>query len=986
MGEDAEQLSELKRLITAEPNRRGWFGGSRSKKQPDVIAYFKNMPEPERRALTPQFFKWRKEAARIESTLDERQVWLCLFATATLSEIKRYSWWGVDKNAITILVDRKVPWLQEWVELAFEHAGWGDILLEVIDLVEQGLIDHPEHENYAIDAAYLSYSMHRGNRDNVLPIENIRPLFSKLEYPIWRQFEVEGGGEKSLAQFDKYLAPKVGGKWSDTLVALSKEGLLDRQRLLDASLDALNRGFKQFRASWFSRFHEQLQPSVEERSARAARYLDLVSSPVGPTVSLALAALKKIQKAGLLDAETLVRNIEPAMYTSSAKAAKEALQLLANAIKTDKGVAQSALLVAAASLEHPKSDVQETGLAIIEGHSDKLDEDAQAAIAMRLEVVSPVLKARANALVGTVEAAPASEPAAAADLDELASRAEKLPDDLRVLAGINLARQALEGNSDDVPIAPFNGMDVPRLDPAKVIEPIATFEEFVDQALVAIEHSGDLDLVERVLAGAVRFAADRPDNDKELALQIVLGAILATPNKPLYADDEDPRAVMVLRTDAMAAAVHEHRRCNQFSTPTHAGCWIDPCVLVERTRDSSSQELGLADQCLALLRMAPDRRDQALAAAKGLEGEWASALRYALGGNEKVGKTLSLWVAAARARAPFADDENVIQLTGVSRYGENLAPALCYSITWGKTRYGDDDCTLKIGSGDPKDPGTDFGKECWTWDRNAKAPNRPPRAEDCLPTVGLSQPQQLRKLDTYLSGDMVHLTGSWATAIWPQHPEPVFALSAKSGCMLDGVVGFEPATEPLADGLILVHDRDVPVGPMAVLMLARGLNALDKAAAQATVDALIAVIEDGRLDGRTFGTTMHELLMGGIIVAKRWSGHLRDIARASPLHAMIIRKALQRAIYPGEPQRPLKNMHAWLEILHELSVETGEAIEDALARDGLVTHFKTGQARKLAKVLLDLKSSGSTDHRTAAIAHALEHRIARAERWAARTG
>ena len=59
-------------------------------------------------------------------------------------------------------------------------------------------------------------------------------------------------------------------------------------------------------------------------------------------------------------------------------------------------------------------------------------------------------------------------------------------------------------------------MEIPRLDPANAIAAIATFEELIDEALVAIEHPQDLDRVERVLAGAVRFAAERPANAAEL--------------------------------------------------------------------------------------------------------------------------------------------------------------------------------------------------------------------------------------------------------------------------------------------------------------------------------------------------------------------------------------------------------------------------------------------------------------------------------------
>lgn len=122
------------------------------------------------------------------------------------------------------------------------------------------------------------------------------------------------------------------------------------------------------------------------------------------------------------------------------------------------------------------------------------------------------------------------------------------------------------------------------------------------------------------------------------ALQIVLQAFTASSPIQLDVSETDPRAAMVLRTDAMAEAIRERQRFTQLSAPTHRGFWIDPEILVDRSRavaaDGSVPPLGIADQCLALLRLAPDRRAEALRVARTLGGEWSAALRYALGGNE----------------------------------------------------------------------------------------------------------------------------------------------------------------------------------------------------------------------------------------------------------------------------------------------------------------------------------------------------------------
>ena len=413
------------------------------------------------------------------------------------------------------------------------------------------------------------------------PIDLIRPQLARIEHAIWRQFEVEGGGEISLANFDKYMSGKIKGKWSDILANLAEEGLLDRQRLLTASLEALNRGFKQYRAGWFSQFHEQLEPTLEERADRAALYMDLLASPIGPTVSMSIAALLKIQKAGKLDGATLIERIEPAVFASSSKSAKGALKLIAQTATGSSSLSGAALNVVACSLEHPKNDVQESGLTLLEKNAADLDDETRSAIADRLEVMSPLLRSRAEALIGSAPGTKATDHGEEIDLDGLIARARSLPDDLQELAGLSDIIAAAERGECELRSAGFNGMDIPRLDQAGRIVPIEDFTELVDEALIAAEHPEDLDRVERVLAGAIGFAGRVPGNASELlaplqaplkrfagrsiwpadsitprfALQNVLLALSGGQPEEFQAEVNDPTAVISLRTKSIVDAI-----------------------------------------------------------------------------------------------------------------------------------------------------------------------------------------------------------------------------------------------------------------------------------------------------------------------------------------------------------------------------------------------------------------------------------------------
>lgn len=980
-----------------------------------TMAFFAGMSEPARRKLGPEVLRLHKAAAALWGDMDARSrrhldpglTSIALAATATIADLRKIGSWYPSVVFCRALVDRRPDWLVEGIELVLERMtssyGIGPIAEELNRLVAQGLIEAPRHDHYAIGVA--SY----GETPKLPPlVERLRADIDQLAPAIWRQFEVEGGGEISLANLDKFRRGPV--TWGEALKILADEGHLDRKRLLEASLDALNRGFSQYRAGWFSRFHELLAPTLDERVRCAGRYLDLLASPIGPTVTLAVSALKAIDKAGRLATDEVVERIAPALHAKSAATVKSALSLLARAAKSDPRRRSTVLGLAAIGLEHSNSEIQALALALIEQHADALDDASRTTIADRLDMIGAPLRPRAQAVLGNAAGAdadtPAASPAAAARNESatLAKRVTNLPPDLARLAGVDAALAALAGGACDIARAPFNGMDIPRLDPAKRIRPISTFEELVDQALVAIEHPDDLDRVETVLAGALRVAADRrPDASQLLAplgrslkrfdtmshdelatprgsLIVVLSALFERETPQITVAEDDPRAVLVLRSQAMSAAIKDRRSCVQLSAPTHAGHWIDPIALVERSlavaKIGTSAALGLADEVLALLRLAPDGRARALTTARRLAGEWGAALCYALGGDSPMGETKSLWVAAARARSPFGDDARLVRLMGRSAPGLDLPPTFSYAPLERQGGW------LQIGLSDGSDgEPIGFGKDgCTFRPRRSSVPATPAR---CFPTQALADPATLCRLDTYLLGDGRHRASWGALPIWPQNPEPAFALSALAACMLDGKNYLKPANEPLAEGLKAILDPDVPAGPMALLMLCRGLNAIDKAAAQAAVDATIAMIDDGRIDGRQLGGALHGFLMSGFVVAKRWPDRLKDVARSSPLGSLVVTVALERALQPGVPRHPLRDIYAWLETLLELSIELGREIENADTREGIRRFLGNGKAGKPAQALLALKASNSRDAQTSAALHALRGRSARAERWLA---
>lgn len=67
---------------------------------------------------------------------------------------------------------------------------------------------------------------------------------------------------------------------------LSEQGRLDRDRLLDACLDAFLRDFPPNRVGWYASLHDRMAPTIGETDTRAGKYLALLATNAKHGVSV----------------------------------------------------------------------------------------------------------------------------------------------------------------------------------------------------------------------------------------------------------------------------------------------------------------------------------------------------------------------------------------------------------------------------------------------------------------------------------------------------------------------------------------------------------------------------------------------------------------------------------------------------------------------------------------------------------------------------
>ncbi len=475
------------------------------------------------------------------------------------------------------------------------------------------------------------------------------------------------------------------------------------------------------------------------------------------------------------------------------------------------------------------------------------------------------------------------------------------------------------------------------MNPQRAIRPLATLDELIDAALATLEDPDQYDEIERVFDGVSRLCDQRPDDfdrrtgpllkrAKQLTtrhhvvpfsgvhpMTNLLGVLLSWLSgqcatlRPTrlhnhaaveysLADITDtwyvstpPRtgASLATRARALADRAASRQAGPLLSAPTHAGGWIHPLALAKRVQlMHGANEAGDLEQVLALLRLAPDQRAESIPLLEGLKGEFTAALRYTLGAPRiAIGETPWLWVAAARARSAWADDPRVESRH--SSLGPDAAQAARPSYKVGQLKT---PTPLRIvvspavsGTPDPQ------LLSVLLW----KSEREPGLEEASVSAIRAFQ------------------------SIWPLAQE---AFCAQGAAAIAANLDWWEARWMNRAYLEPLLDPDLPLRPMALLLLLLGLAAKDPSESGLATDAAVAAIADGRFDSESAGKLMAQLLPSGLIKAARWAKTLSNVARTSPLHAVVVCGTIGSSLR-GKPATYPKDLHALIELLKELVIE-----------------------------------------------------------------
>ena len=449
-----------------------------------------------------------------------------------------------------------------------------------------------------------------GRHEQEVRLCMLRQDHALREQVFWRIFEVEGGGEISLANIDKFSREQFN--WHHSVILLANEGTLDRRRLLRCCLQALNRDFSAYRAGWFSRVYAALAPTAEEAAADQALLRLCLGSPLTATVTLGVRQLDALHKAGLLDAAPFVQACGAA-FSGPKAAALQVLRMLD--------------ALGAQPCADPESLAQALAQGLGHGHAD-VQRAAVKALAKvgRLELARQQRDALAPAVVA--ELLPAVAPGDAVDSG---GGPVGLPLDVPVFVPVA------------EPLQPWTDDDALDRCAALLEEPADALE--FELALAWLAASGSVAAILAPLARRARTLAAR-DGEHYLAALLVSalddqvpflpqrywqptsGSLVngqwvedkAGPPKALPRAEEStllPSFITRLREVADAVQGRAPRR-PLLATPTDSLGRVDIDTLLARCE--ATRRVGApfpVDRTQALLRVAPEHRERAAAAAGG---------------------------------------------------------------------------------------------------------------------------------------------------------------------------------------------------------------------------------------------------------------------------------------------------------------------------------------------------------------------------------
>ncbi len=917
-------------------------------------------------------------------------------ACCDFTTLKRYEKvglsFGVD-TAYNLLIDRKPNFIDKWLLLALELKP-----VEYLELTRKlerdGIVTLPSSSVY-LWAFVQELGQTKWHDDIVKKLSSDKELIEKFIWPLFDDQEtmmklmtagLSAPDSRGIRMFSS--ESKV---WSHAFVSFAERDKEFRKRLVPRLIDQLSRvstdsdnkrygkhlninySIPGTAIEWLLRILNTLKLSSDEVDQSVSRLVGILATKDGVAIQWSIEKLMTLD-ARQLPVSDVLGSIGGAFNQKLKDPAIKALELLRSIARADDSYRVPVSIAAMVAFGNKSVAVKERAVKVVEecdaiGNSRVRDE-----LLYRMNSLTGLDKERLRALLASVSLTQADDDEGLneVDLSALLEKAQALSGELAEAAGIADAVEYLLGNRGYIAALNLKSNAIPRLVPNNAPTPIDSLDDLIFLFLQILDGNPKGEQLEVALDGILRVCDQAPsDWDRRtsaLSKQIderfkdnswglsffgfsfvwdMAGVARAWIRGDAGISDKKVVVPTVsgffsARALGVAQQVVKRQSSLLLALPTHAGGFIDPRVLVKRLalyRDNKL-EPDLVDVIQAILRLAPEYRPEALSYLADNGQEIESALAYALGDentDSSVMKRSELWIAASRARAPLATDKLLMNKFG--KIGPDGSVPAIYFQNFQSA------------------PSSELSQ------------NENVKVRDvivvCPETESISV-----SIPTVSIHSEIRFSEEVLETLWPGNRESLFNYETRRMFLQmnnSETYRFGGTWESLLD-------PDTPLVGNASYLIGLAMTAKQPEVNRYAVDALIAAVEDGRLDGALFGIALRECWKAGVIM-NRWVKCLFEVSKVSALHSHFVRQTIE-SFFSGTGVFSVPMLALWL----DLCSAQGEQVLNAAARQHLETLSGDGKTAKLAQALLS-KSENNGAHVAACGTLALRRRIERLERW-----
>jgi Family of unknown function (DUF6493) len=763
-----------------------------------------------------------------------------------------------------------------------------------------------------------------------------------LEEHIWYLFELDSNlhGSSRWLNFEDE-ASKKQLDWIFLFKTFVTEGRLERFRVLQASLLASNRNFNKVLSGWFAQLFTELEPTKEELLRLQKELFSVLSSPQSKPVNTALQAIKLILLEKAFDAGTLLDTM-PVLLSSDTKATvKTSLALMEKLAQKIPAYKERVALMACQCFIRSDNELQTRAAKLIEKSGDPANP------VLRQEISGyqqSMLSSARQALAAFIDAETAgqnkgmnevSNAGPTVDREELTA----IPFPANIDDLVFLASQAFDNNEPwhlDVLAAALvqftpelRPEDIPRFEPA--------FQRALKQNLPStagnLEHLLGLFFLDvgNWLIGKYPVASasirqlykgfDREEGGKNTSFLVVpeVGSYTARWEPPKGIDFYFPFRQFLLD---VLGRIQRGSKQPLLSTPTHAPCWIDAGVLIQRL--SQYQQSG----------QAPDNMDLQIAISRcRLSDLRAGAL-------EEVDSLLS---GELRQLMHFLLDETTVPQGPFTHKAAWMVAALTRkkrqewpefeNFSYRKIAFNNYTGQLKWTSVRESynrreyDYQTRKYKEIPSTQKKLTLKSDYTTADGSLIKKFFSKLRPAAKADPPMLYDFLHYTSDYIVSeqndikrilgLSPQNPEPILAETINE-CLTHPEFYQEGDKKMVTAVAQFLYEVWEAPGDMSYLFLGTCLLSVDKAIIQTAGETWLKAVSMGKIDNTALGHVigLHERIEFAPL--KRFTDLLtQHLFKVSPLHDQELQILIEH-ILPQLADEPIKNLKKLLETYGEL--------------------------------------------------------------------